>query len=141
MKTEFLTILVILAGVGQLVLVLASAAIPACLNWGKHLITLPKLMRQLFWTYGCYILAMHLFFGIISTWGYGLLLDGSPHAAILCALMAAWWLVRISLQLFCFDRKGIPKTPFNTLAEVGLMVLFIYLATTYSLAVYHNLRL
>jgi len=139
MKTEYITIAIILAGVGQLILVVASAVIPRCLDWKGPLGALPKLMQQLFWTYAGYILGMHLFFGVISAFGSQLLLDGTPQAAILCALMMTWWAVRIGLQFFCFDRKGIPQTRFNILAEVLLVGLFLYLACTYAAALYLNL--
>jgi hypothetical protein len=46
---------VVLAGVGQLILVVASAVIPRCLDWKGPLAVLPLLMRQLFWTYAAYI--------------------------------------------------------------------------------------
>ena len=130
---------ILLAGVGQLILVAASAVIPSCLNWKGPLSDLPKLIRQLFWTYAGYILGMHLFFGLLSTFGTHLLLDGTPQAAILCALMMLWWTVRIALQFFCFDRKGIPQIRFNVLAEVLLVALFLYLALTYAAGVYLNL--
>ncbi|BDS08961.1 hypothetical protein NT6N_40010 [Oceaniferula spumae] len=135
---ELIRTAVILAGVGQLILVVASAVIPRCLDWKGPLGTLPKLMRQLFWTYAGYILGMHLFFGVISTFGTGLLLDGTRQAAILCALMMTWWAVRIGLQFFCFDRKGIPQTRFNVMAEVLLVCLFLFLAITYGYALWHN---
>lgn len=131
---------IVLAGVGQLILVVASAVIPRCLDWKGPLAVLPLLMRQLFWTYAAYILGMHLFFGLISVFGTQLLLDGSPQAAILCALMMTWWLVRIALQFFCFDRKGIPQTRFNILAEVLLVSLFLFLTIIYGMALFTNLN-
>jgi len=131
---------VVLAGVGQLILVVASAVIPRCLDWKGPLAVLPLLMRQLFWTYAAYILGMHLFFGLISVFGTQLLLDGSPQAAILCGLMMTWWLVRIGLQFFCFDRKGIPQTRFNILAEVFLVSLFLFLTVIYGMALFTNLN-
>ncbi len=131
---------VVLAGVGQLILVAASAVIPRCLDWKGPLAVLPLLMRQLFWTYAGYILGMHLFFGLISVFGTQLLLDDSPQAAILCGLMMTWWLVRIGLQFCCFDRKGIPQTRFNILAEVLLVLLFLFLTIVYGLALFTNLN-
>ena len=131
---------VVLAGVGQLILVVASAVIPRCLDWKGPLAVLPLLMRQLFWTYAAYILGMHLFFGLISVFGTHLLLDGSTQAAILCGLMMTWWLVRIGLQFFCFDRKGIPQTRFNILAEVLLVSLFLFLSIIYGMALFTNLN-
>lgn len=138
---ENIHLAIFLAGIGQLILVLASAVIPRCLGWKKPIGTLPKLIRQLFWTYAGYILGMHLFFGLMSTFGTGLLLDGTPQAAILCALMMMWWGVRIILQFCCFDRKGIPQTRFNILAEIMLVALFLYLACVYAAGVYLNLTL
>ena len=129
----------VLAGVGQLILVIASAVIPRCLDWKGPLAVLPLLMRQLFWTYAAYILGMHLFFGLISVFGTQLLLDGTPQAAILCGLMMTWWLVRIGLQFFCFDRKGIPQTRFNVLAEALLVSLFLFLTIVYGMALFTNL--
>lgn len=132
---------IFLAGIGQLILVLASAVIPRCLGWKEPISKLPKLIRQLFWTYAGYILGMHLFFGVMSAFGTGLLLDGTPQAAILCALMMTWWGVRIALQFFCFDRKGIPQTRFNVLAEIMLVALFLYLTCVYAAGIYLNLTL
>jgi len=139
MKYEYLKIAIILAGLGELILVIASTIIPKCLDWKGPMATLPKLMRQLFWTYAGYVLGMHLFFGLISTFGAHLLIDGTPQALILCGLMMTWWFTRIVLQFFCFDRGGIPQTGFNTIAEALLVLLFFYLAGTYSAAVYFNL--
>lgn len=131
---------VLLAGIGQLILVVASAVIPRCLDWKGPLQCLPLLMRQLFWTYAGYILGMHLFFGLISVFGTELLLDHTPQATILCGLMMSWWLVRIGLQFFCFDRKGIPQTRFNILAEALLVALFLFLTIIYGLALFTNLN-
>lgn len=130
---------IVLAGVGQLILVVASAVIPRCLDWKGPLAALPLLMRQLFWTYAAYILGMHLFFGLISVFGTQLLLDGTPQAAILSGLMMTWWLVRTGLQFFCFDRKCIPQTRFNILAEGLLVSLFLFLTIVYAMALYTNL--
>lgn len=137
---EWISTAVVLAGAGQLVLVVASAVIPKCLDWKGPLKGLPKLMRQVFWTYAGYILVMHLFFGLLSVFGTELLLDASPQAAILCGLMMGWWLVRICLQFCCFDRKGIPQTRFNLLAEAMLVALFLFLTIVYGVALMSNLN-
>lgn len=135
---EWLDAALWLAGLGQLVLVAGSVAIPVCLQWKESLASLPLLMRQIFLTYAGYMLGMHLFFGVLSTFGTSLLIDGSPQAAILSGLIALWWFVRLLLQFFCFDRKGIPQTRFNRLAEALLVVLFFYLAIVYAMAWHFN---
>lgn len=138
LPVEWLKMALWLAGVGQLVLVAGSVAIPFCLKWKVPLASLPLLMRQIFLTYAGYIVGMHFFFGVLTTFGTKLLIDGTPQAAILCGLMAVWWMVRILLQFCCFDRKGIPQTRFNLLAEVLLVALFFYLSVVYAMAWYFN---
>ena len=39
-----------------------------------------------------------------------------------------------------FDKEGLPDTPFNRLAEVGLVLLFTFLAAVYGWAVWESLR-
>lgn len=138
MNEDWIKMMIILAGVGQLVLVAASLAIPKCLEWSKSLASLPQLLRQLFWTYGGYILGMHLFFGVISAFGSGALIDGSIQSIWLTILMTVWWGTRLILQFVCFDRTGIPQTPFNRIAEVLLVMLFLGLVIIYGAAIYHN---
>ena len=134
-----LEVLVKLAGVGQLCLVAGSVFIPKCLNWKEGIGTANKLTRQLFVTYACYILGMHFFFGVISTFAADELLSGGFISTAICALEFVWWGTRIILQFRCFDRSCIPKTRFNGLAECLLVMLFISFTTIYGMALWRNL--
>jgi len=129
-----------LAGIGQLILVLASVAIPRCLDWNGGLKGLQPLLRQMFWTYAIYITVMHTFFGVVSLFATEELLMGGFVTTALCILMFVWWFARILIQFFYFDKEGLPDTPFNRLAEVGLVLLFTFLAVVYGCAVWENLR-
>ena len=71
---------IVVAGVGQLALVLASLAIPRVLGWHRELMHLRPLTRQVFWTYAGYIWGTNLSFGLVSVIGPGWLLDRSPLA-------------------------------------------------------------
>lgn len=51
----YLPSLVFAAGVGQLVLIVASLAIPRVLHWKEDTARLRPLTRQVFWTYALYI--------------------------------------------------------------------------------------
>jgi hypothetical protein len=130
---DVLELLVKLAGVAQLILVVASVFIPRCLKWGEALQTPNTLVKQLFWTYAGYILLCHLFFGLVSVFASGALLEGGVLAGFLAGLMCLWWMVRMVLQFFCFDRSWIPKTAFNGVAEVLLVCMFVFLASVYAL--------
>ena len=130
--------LVFAAGVGQLALIVGSLAIPHVLKWREDTSKLRPLTRQVFWTYAIYIWATNLSFGLVSL-RPGWLLDRSPLASCVTGFMAAYWVGRILIQFFYFDRSDAPPGWHVRLAEVALVGLFFYLAGVYGLAVYHNL--
>lgn len=136
---QYLTTAIKLAGLGQVVLVLASVAIPKCLEWNKGLANLRPLLRQMFWTYAVYVTGVHLFAGVVSFGAADELVNGSLVSTAVCLLMAFWWGARVVIQFFFFDRTDVPHTFFNKLAEVGLVSLFVYLTLVYSWAVIENL--
>jgi len=136
---NYLIIALKLAGIGQLILVLASIAIPHCLGWREGLAGLKTLLRQMFWTYAIYITAAHTLFGIISLCATDELLAGTFLSTAICLFMALWWGGRILIQFFYFDITDLPKTKFNQLAKYGLTLLFAFLTTVYTWAVITNL--
>lgn len=138
---EYLIWALKLAGLAQLVLVAGSVAIPKCLDWKGGLAGLKTLLRQMFWTYAVYISVMHLFFGIVSLFAAEELLSGGMVTTSLCVLMFVWWFARIMIQFFYFDKSEVPETTFNKLAEVALVLLFIYLSGVYGWAVIENWRI
>lgn len=130
--------LILLAGIGQLLLICASLAIPRVLKWKEDTAKLRPLTRQVFWTYAVYIWSINLAFGLVSlkpAW----LLDGSPLAACVTGLMAAYWIGRVLIQFFYFDRTDAPSGLHVKLAEIALVGLFVYLSLTYAGAVWFNL--
>lgn len=136
---HYLIIALQLAGLGQIILVLASIAIPRCLQWSEGLAGLRPLLRQMFWTYAVYVTGVHLFAGVVTLFAATELTNGSFVSTAVCLLMALWWGARVLIQFFFFDRSDIPNTLFNKLAEVGLVALFIYLTAVYSWAIAVNL--
>jgi len=136
---QYLTTAIKLAGLGQIVLVLASVAIPKCLEWNKGLANLRPLLRQMFWTYAVYVTGVHLFAGVVSYFTPDELLNGGFLSTAVSLLMALWWGARVVIQFFFFDRTDVPDTLFNKLAEIGLVSLFVYLTLVYSWAVIENL--
>ena len=93
-----------LAGIGQLSVLIASSLVPLKLNWKKDLASLPTLHRQMYWTYGGYVVL-----GIVALGGISLacadeLASGSRLARAVCAYGAVFWGVRLALQAV-FDVK------------------------------------
>jgi hypothetical protein len=131
--------LIQIAGLAQIVLVLGSLAVPRILNWRIELAKVQPLIKQMFWTYAAYILVINLCFGLLSLLAYNDLLNGSLLALLVTGFIAVYWISRVLIQFFYFDRKGFPAGPQHKFAEVLLVSLFIFLSIVYSYAFYHNL--
>jgi hypothetical protein len=124
-------VLLIAAGVGQLILCVASLAIPRVLRWPQDLAGVRPLTRQVFWTYAGYIWATNLCFGLVSALAPGWLLDGTPLARSVCGFIATYWGARVAIQFLYFDRSDAPKGPAFVVAEVLLVGLFVCLTLVY----------
>ena len=133
MGADRVRILLVLAGVGQLVLSAASFAIPRVMGWREGLAGLRPIYRQMFWNYAGYILVSNVAFGLLSAFAPGWLLDGSPLAIAVSAYIALYWGARVLVQFFYFDRTEAAANAFTRLAEAALVALFAYLTIVYTL--------
>lgn len=127
-----------LAGVGQLALVFGSLGIPRRLGWRDKLAGTSPLLRQMFWVYAGYTLAINLAFGLLSALAPEALLDRSPLATAVCAFIGLYWAARVVIQWTYFDISEIPRTPFNVFARWSLEALFLALALIYGAATVIN---
>ena len=130
--------LVFVAGVGQLILIVASLAIPRVLGWRDDVAKLRPLTRQVFWTYAIYIWGTNLSFGLLSALAPHCLLDHSPLAASVTGFIAVYWAARVVIQFTCFDRSDVPRHRLAHWAEAALVGVFIFLAVVYGIAAIMN---
>ena len=130
--------LVFIAGLAQVVLVLGSLAIPKILNWRPELAKVQPLIKQMFWTYAAYILVINLCFGLLSIFDSLDLINGSKLAMLITGFIAVYWISRVLIQFFYFDRANFPAGKWNKLAEVLLVSLFVFLSVVYGRAFYIN---
>lgn len=86
------------AGLAQWSVLVASALVPIRLNWRTELSGLKRLHRQLYWTYGGYVVMAIVAFGAICVTCADELAAGSRLARVLAGYMAAFWGVRLALQ-------------------------------------------
>jgi hypothetical protein len=140
MPRPSLRTLVFLAGVGQIVLALASLAIPRVLRFREETAKLRPLLREMFWTYAGYILCTNLSIGLLSALAPEWLLDGSRLAAAVTGYITVYWTARLVIQFAFLDRTDAPPGAHVRLAEAGLVTLFVYLSLVYGLALAANLR-
>lgn len=90
--------LIVLAGVGQLSLVVAAVQIPSRLRWRAELESLPRLHRQMHWVYAGYVLLSVVAFAALSIFNARELTSGSALARGLCAYIALFWAVKVACQ-------------------------------------------
>jgi hypothetical protein len=127
-----LTVLLILAGLGQLALALASLAIPRILRWRDDTAKLRPLTRQVFWTYAAYIWLTNLCFGVLSAAAPDWLLERTPLARVVAGYITAYWGARLVIQFFYFDRSSAPPGALYKIAEGALVGLFLFLTAVYA---------
>ncbi len=84
-------------------ILLASFQVPRALDWKSALAPLPKLLRQLFWVYGAFIVGIIVAFGLLTLLLAPELARGGATALALTALIAIFWTARLSVQFFVFD--------------------------------------
>jgi hypothetical protein len=125
--------LIRLAGAGQLCVLVASALVPLRLNWTRDLACLPKLHRQMYWTYGGYVVL-----GIVALGGISLacadeLAGGSRLGRAVCLYSSAFWGVRLGLQAV-FDAKPYLTAWWLAAGYHLLTVLFLALTAVYGYA-------
>lgn len=131
---------IFLAGIGQIGLVLGSLAIPKILNWREELNKVQTLIKQIFWTYAGYILITNLCFGLISVFATNALIDKSILATAVTGFISLYWLSRIVIQFFYFDRRSFPNGKMLLAGEIMLIALFVFLTLVYGYSFYLNLK-
>jgi hypothetical protein len=132
------SLLIYIAGFAQMGLAIGSLMIPRVLNWHTELAKVEPIIKQIFWTYAAYILGINLCFGLISVFDYRELTNGSVLAIQVTGFIAIYWISRILIQFFYFDRKNFPTGKWCTIGEILLISLFVFLSAVYSLAFYIN---
>jgi hypothetical protein len=96
--------LIWVAGAIQAGIVLVNGILPGRLRVRESMRPVPPFLRQIFYVHWVYIV---LVVGLFSTlcFGFAHELTGSRLGRFLCAFMWAFWLLRILLQWFYYDRE------------------------------------
>ncbi|HZZ82374.1 MAG TPA: hypothetical protein VFE62_28000 [Gemmataceae bacterium] len=119
------------AGVIQLSILIASSLVPFRLKFKRDLAVLPTLHRQLYWTYGGYVVMGIIALGLISLTCADELAAGSRLARAVCIYGGLFWGIRLCLQLV-FVVKPHLTTWWLTLGYHTLTVLFLFNTVVYT---------
>jgi hypothetical protein len=130
---NYLPTLIMLAGAGQLSVLVASALVPIRLKWRTQFDVLPRLHRQMYWVYGGYTVLSIIALGLISLINAHELATGSRLARSFCAYAAIFWGIRLSLQAV-LDVKEHLTAWWLVAGEWVLTILFAYFATIFTIA-------
>jgi hypothetical protein len=122
------------AGVLHFLILIASSLAPRVLDWRGNLAALPTMLRRLFWVYGASIVLVIIGFGALTLAFAPTLAAGSPLARGFCGFVAAFWLLRLIVQLFVFDLRPYLTNRFYWLGYQGLTAAFIAFVVVYGLA-------
>lgn len=91
------------AGLAQVGIILANIPLPGRLRVRERLAGVPRFLRQIFYVHWIYIVIV---LGLFAALCFGFapeLAGGSALGRFLSAFMAAFWLLRIGLQVFYYD--------------------------------------
>ena len=121
------------AGAGQLSILIASSLVPFRLNFRRDLASLPTLHRQLYWTYGGYVVMGIVTLATISLACADELAAGSRLARAVCIYGALFWGIRLSLQAV-LDAKPHLTAWWLTAGYHALTPLFLFFTIVYGYA-------
>jgi len=127
------TTLIVLAGFGQLGLLIPAAQIPSRLHWRTELQPLRRVHRQMHWVYGGYVTLSMLAFALLSIFNARELSNGSGLARGVCAYVALFWAVKVVCQ-GVFDMTPYVAQPWMKAGYRALTVMFASLAVIYGWA-------
>jgi hypothetical protein len=119
-----------LAGAAQLSILIASSLVPFRLKFKEDLAVLATLHRQLYWTYGGYVVMGIVTLGVISLTCADELASGSRLARAVCIYGALFWGIRVSLQAVLVVKPHLTAR-WLTLGYHTLTMLFLFITAVY----------
>ena len=128
-----LTAALSVAGAVQLAIGFANFVLPAKLKYRENLARVAPIVRQIFVVHSGYIVGIVVLFATITLAFTAALASGRGLGRFLAAAMAMFWICRVPLQLFYYDRA---LRHDNRSADVAITLAFLFLATTYAAAAF-----
>lgn len=128
--------LIRVSGAAQLSILIASSLVPFKLKFKQDLASLPTLHRQLYWTYGGYVVMGIVTLGLISLTCADELATGSRLARAVCIYGTLFWGIRLGLQAV-LDAKPHLTAWWLTAGYHTLTVLFLFNTAVYAYAAFH----
>jgi hypothetical protein len=126
-----------MAGAIQLAIIAANFALPKKLRCRENLVKVSPMIREVFVVHWLYIVLVLGIFTTLCFWFAPELAGGSRLGRFLSLAMAIFWLLRVPIQLFFYDREIRRQ---NRLADVAFLLTFSYLGIVFGAAALGALR-
>lgn len=131
-EKEALTLALYAGGAMHFGILIASALAPIALDWKGLLAPLPKLLRQMFWVYGWFIVLVIISFGVLTLMHAPAMAAGDEVGRSLCGVIAVFWGARLAVQFFVFDARPFLARWIWRLGYHALTVVFIAMVSIYT---------
>jgi hypothetical protein len=113
------------AGAVHVGIVLANIPLPGRLRVRERLAGVPRFLRQIFYVHWAYIVIVVGLFGVLC-FGFAADLAGaSGLGRFLSGFMAGFWLLRIGLQVFYYDKEVRQENRGLDLLYVGSLIVMV----------------
>jgi hypothetical protein len=119
------------AGALQLVIIAANFLLPKKLQCRENLARVSPMIREVFIVHWVYIVLVLGIFASLSFWFAPELAGASRLGRYLSTVIAVFWLLRVPIQLFFYDREMRKQ---NRLGDVLFLLAFSYLGAVFSIA-------
>ena len=126
--------LIFIGGLLQWSVLVASALVPAQLDWKNRFTVLPRLLRQLFWTYGAYVVMAILFNGLVCVAAPDEIAT-TRLGQIVAGYILVFWGIRLPLQ-WVFDAEPFLTKPVLRYGDRLLTVIFSVLVGIFTIAAF-----
>ncbi len=119
------------AGALQLMIIAANFVVPKKLHCRENLSRVSPMVRTVFVVHWVYIVLVLGIFASLSFWFAPDLAGASRLGRFLSAMIAVFWLLRVPIQLFFYDREIRRQ---NRVGDVVFLFAFSYLGVVFSIA-------
>ncbi len=137
----YLLLVLKIGGISQIAIALGSLILPRVMGWKQGLGNVEPLLRQMFWVYAAYIFCTNIWLGLVSLFCTEELIDKSPIGMFVAIYAALYWVARVILQFFYFDRSSFPDGRIYRIGEYLLDATFIFLSMIYIFIVFRYMTI